>query len=142
MTHAPLNFLVIMSDEHRRDAMGCMGHAQVKTPHLDALARRGVVFERAYTASPMCVPTRAAVATGLPVHQTGHWDSASPYAGTPDSWMHALRTAGHEVVSIGKLHFRSAEDDNGFTDEILPIHVVGGVGWTVGLLPVLFFWLL
>lgn len=78
--------------------------------------------------------TRAAVATGLPVHQTGHWDSASPYAGTPVSWMHSLRTAGHEVVSIGKLHFRSAEDDNGFTDEILPMHVVGGVGWTVSLL--------
>ena len=48
--------------------------------------------------------------------------------------MHSLRAAGHEVVSIGKLHFRSAEDDNGFSQEILPMHVVGGVGWTIGLL--------
>ena len=134
MAQRPLNFLVIMSDEHRRDAMGCMGHRHVKTPHLDALAQHGTVFERAYTASPMCVPTRAAVATGQPVHRTGHWDSASPYAGAPESWMHHLRAAGHEVVSIGKLHFRSAEDDNGFSQEILPMHVVGGVGWTVGLL--------
>lgn len=128
------NFLIIISDEHRRDAMGCMGHKHVKTPHLDALAARGVVFERAYTASPMCVPTRAAIATGQPVHKTGHWDSATPYAGTPKSWMHALSAAGHDVVSIGKLHYRSSNDDNGFTQEILPMHVVNGIGWPIGLL--------
>ena len=96
----PLNFLVIMSDEHRRDAMGCMGHLQVKTPHLDRLAQNGVVFDRAYTPSPMCVPARAAVATGQPPHITGHWDSATPYAGAPQSWMHRLRDAGHHTVSI------------------------------------------
>ena len=130
----PLNFLVIMSDEHRRDAMGCMGHLQVKTPHLDRLAQNGVVFDRAYTPSPMCVPARAAVATGQPPHITGHWDSATPYAGAPQSWMHRLRDAGHHTVSIGKLHFRSTQDDNGFSEEILPMHVVEGVGWTIGLL--------
>ena len=48
--------------------------------------------------------------------------------------MHRLREAGVQVTSIGKLHFRSGEDDNGFTEEILPMHVVGGVGWPVGLL--------
>ena len=130
----PLNFLVIMSDEHRRDAMGCMGHLHVKTPHLDRLASNGVVFDRAYTPSPMCVPARAAVATGQPPHITGHWDSATPYAGSPQSWMHRLRDAGHHTVSIGKLHFRSTKDDNGFSEEILPMHVVEGVGWTIGLL--------
>lgn len=48
--------------------------------------------------------------------------------------MRHLRDEGVEVVSIGKLHFRSAEDDNGFSEEILPMHVVGGNGWPVGLL--------
>lgn len=129
-----LNFLVIISDEHRKDAMGCAGHPIVKTPNLDALAARGTLFENAYTPSPMCVPTRAALATGDWVHKTGHWDSATPYSGRPRSWMHQLRDAGREVVSIGKLHFRSNQDDNGFSQEILPMHVVGGVGWTVGLL--------
>ncbi|MFY0310020.1 sulfatase-like hydrolase/transferase [Leisingera sp. D0M16] len=129
-----VNFLVIISDEHRKDAMGCAGHPIVKTPNLDALAARGTMFTAAYTPSPMCVPTRAALATGDWVHKTGHWDSATPYAGSPRSWMHQLREAGREVVSIGKLHFRSAEDDNGFSEEILPMHVVGGVGWAIGLL--------
>ncbi len=129
-----LNFLVIISDEHRKDAMGCAGHPVVKTPNLDALAARGTQFENAYTPSPMCVPARAALAAGDWVHNTGHWDSASPYAGTPQSWMHRLRGAGREVVSIGKLHFRSGQDDNGFSREILPMHVVDGIGWAVGLL--------
>jgi len=129
-----LNFLVLISDEHRKDAMGCAGHPIVRTPNLDRLAARGTRFTSAYTPSPMCVPTRAALATGNWVHRTGHWDSATPYAGMPQSWMHTLRDAGREVVSIGKLHFRSRDDDNGFSQEILPMHVVGGVGWPVGLL--------
>ncbi|MEM8840158.1 MAG: sulfatase-like hydrolase/transferase [Pseudomonadota bacterium] len=130
----PRNLLIIMSDEHRRDAMGCMGHAIVKTPHLDALAARGTVFENAYTPSPMCVPARAAVACGNHVHRVGYWDSATPYDGQRPSWMHRLREAGVETTSIGKLHFRSGSDDNGWSEEILPMHVVGGVGWVAGLL--------
>ncbi|MEM8698977.1 MAG: sulfatase-like hydrolase/transferase, partial [Pseudomonadota bacterium] len=128
------NFLIVISDEHRRDAMGCMGHPIVKTPHLDSLAARGTLFTNAYTPSPMCVPTRAALATGLPVHRCGFWDSAHPYDGSIESWMHRIRAAGTETVSIGKLHFRSREDDTGFSRQILPMHVVGGVGWTIGLL--------
>lgn len=128
------NLLVLISDEHRRDAIGCAGHPLVKTPHLDALAARGTLFENAYTPSPMCVPARAAIACGDHVHRIGHWDSATPYDGASQSWMQRLRDAGVEVTSIGKLHFRSAEDDNGFTREILPMHVVDGVGWTIGLL--------
>ena len=130
----PCNLLVIISDEHRRDAMGCVGHPIVKTPNLDALAARGTVFQNAYTPSPMCVPTRAAIACGDHVHKIGYWDSATPYDGSRKSWMHHLRDAGQHVASIGKLHFRSGDEDNGFSEEIMPMHVVGGVGWPVGLL--------
>lgn len=130
----PQNLLIIISDEHRKDAMGCVGHPIVKTPHLDALGARGTVFENAYTPSPMCVPTRASLACGDHVHKIGHWDSATPYDGKARSWMRQLRDHGVDVTSIGKLHFRSGDDDNGFTEEILPMHVVGGVGWTIGLL--------
>jgi hypothetical protein len=48
--------------------------------------------------------------------------------------MHRIRDAGHSVAATGKLHFRSTEDDNGFTEEIEPIHIAGGVGGLVGLL--------
>ena len=128
------NLLILISDEHRKDAMGCVGHHIVKTPNLDALAKRGTVFENAYTPSPMCVPTRASIACGDHVHNIGYWDSATAYDGKRRSWMRQLRDAGVPVVSIGKLHFRSNADDNGFTDEILPMHVVNGIGWPVALL--------
>ncbi len=105
----------------------------VQTPHLDALAAQGTRFTNAYTPSPMCVPARAALACGDYVHRTGYWDSAKPYDGQRQSWMYDLRDAGMHVASIGKLHFRSGDDDNGFSEEILPMHVVGGVGWTIGL---------
>ena len=128
------NLLLIISDEHRKDAMGCMGHPWVKTPNLDQLASRGTLFTNAYTPSPMCVPTRAAMACGDYVHKTGYWDSATAYDGRVRSWMSHLREQHVETTSIGKLHFRSASDDNGFTEELLPMHVVDGVGWAVALL--------
>lgn len=134
MSNEATNFLVIISDEHRKDAMGCMGHPIVQTPHLDSLAARGSLFNNAYTPSPMCVPTRAAIACGDHVHRIAHWDSATPYNGKTRSWMRHLRDQAVHTASIGKLHFRSSSDDNGFSEEILPMHVVGGVGWAIGLL--------
>jgi choline-sulfatase len=122
------NVILIMSDEHDPRIMGCAGHAVVQTPHLDALARRGVRFPNAYTPSPICVPARAAFATGRRVHQTRHWDNAMPYTGAPQGWGHVLQKAGVRVESIGKLHYRAEEDPAGFDVEHLPMHVVGGHG--------------
>jgi choline-sulfatase len=55
-----------------------------------------------------------------------------PWRGKPASWHHRLREGGHTVTSIGKLHFRAADDDNGFTEELLPLHVLDGVGDLIG----------
>ncbi|MEM1298694.1 MAG: sulfatase-like hydrolase/transferase [Pseudomonadota bacterium] len=130
----PSNIIVIMTDELRRDCLGCYGAPMVRTPHIDALAARGMRFDAAYTPSPICVPARASIATGRYVHEIGYWSNAQPYHGEPRSWHHGLRDAGREMLSIGKLHFRGTEDDNGFTREINPLHVVGGEGWIHGLL--------
>ena len=130
----PQNLLVIMSDEHSRKILGCYGNPIVQTPNLDALARRGTRFTDAYTSSPICVPARAAFAVGKYVHQIGFWDNADPYDGSATSWHHTLRERGHQVTSIGKLHFRSTDEDNGFSEEILPMHVVDRKGDLIGLL--------
>lgn len=122
------NVLVIMSDEHDPRILGCAGHPLVKTPNLDALAAAGVRFPNAYTPSPICVPARAAFATGRRVHQTGHWDNAMPYTGDPQGWGHALQRERIRVESIGKLHYRAEEDPAGFDREHIPMHVVGGHG--------------
>lgn len=128
------NVLFLFSDEHRRDALGCYGHSLVQTPHLDGLARRGTRFTRAYTPSPICVPARASLATGQYVHRTRCWSNAQAYQGIPESWGHVLRKAGCRTDSIGKLHYRGAEHDNGFDHELLPMYIKNGIGWAKGLL--------
>ena len=121
------NLLVIISDEHQAAALGCLGHF-VKTPNLDRLAAKGTLFRRAYTPSPICVPARASFATGHFPHKTRCWDNAMPYHGQIPSWGHALQNAGIAVESIGKLHYRSTDDNNGFDHEFQPMNVVGGHG--------------
>ncbi|MBC6408340.1 MAG: sulfatase-like hydrolase/transferase [Rhodobacteraceae bacterium] len=122
------NLLIILSDEHQARAMGCAGHPFVQTPNLDALAAQGIRFSNAYTPSPICVPARAALATGRFVHEIRLWDNAMPYIGYPPSWGHALQQKGVAVESIGKLHYRDAADPVGFDQEHLPMQVAGGVG--------------
>lgn len=125
---SPTNLLFILSDQHRADFLGCAGHPTVETPNLDRLAARGTRFTNAYTNSPICVPARAALATGRYVHQIGNWDNAFPYDGTIPSWHHLLRDQGIRVDLIGKLHFQGQGTDHGFSHEIEPLHVVEGVG--------------
>ncbi len=122
------NLLFILSDQHQAQALGCYGHPLVQTPNLDRLAESGTRFTNAYTPCAICVPARASLATGQYVHQIGYWDNGFPYDGKVKSWGHRLNEEGYQVDSIGKLHFRSPTDDNGFTQEIEPMHVVGEIG--------------
>src|SRR5918995_708433 len=78
-----MNVLVVMSDQHNPTMLGCAGHQWARTPNLDALAAEGTRFTAAYTNSPICVPARAAWATGR-----------YAYEGEPPGWGHALQAAG------------------------------------------------
>ena len=128
------NVLIIMSDEHTRSVMGAYGNELAQTPTLDDLANRGVRFANAYTPSPICIPARASFATGTQVFEHRCWSSAEPYYGQQQSWMHRLRDRGHAVVAIGKQHYRSAEDDTGFSEQLLPMYLANdGKGWPQGL---------
>ena len=130
----PRNLLLIMSDEHSRRVLGCYGHGMIKTPNLDRLATRGVRFTDCYCNSPICVPSRASFHTGRYTHQIRFWGNGQPYDGSVPSWAHRVREAGHCVTAIGKLHFRSPQDDNGFSEELMPLHVVDGIGDPAGMI--------
>lgn len=131
---SPSNVLFIICDEMSRQSLSCYGNSLTQTPNIDRLVREGTCFTQAYTPSPICVPTRASLATGQYVHQIGTWSSAEPYDGSVKGWGHQLIERGHKVTSIGKLHYRSSDDDNGFSEEIKPMHVFQGIGWPIGLL--------
>lgn len=128
----PLNMLFIMSDQHSRKVAGCYGNPLAKTPVIDRLAASGTLFLNAYSSSPICVPARAGLATGRHVHETRCWDNASPYDGRVPSWGHRLQKRGIRVESIGKLHYRNERDDSGFDRQIIPLHVVNGIGDVMG----------
>ena len=132
MVKRPINQLILMTDEHTRKVLGCYGNEIVKTPNIDKLASQGTLFENAYTNVPICVPARASFATGDYAHRSRHWDNATPYCGTPPSWGTALQTAGITVGSIGKLHYRNADDDVGLDFQTIPMHVVNGTGDVLG----------
>ena len=126
------NVLVLLADEHDPRVTGMVGHPMVQTPNLDALARRGTRFTNAYTPSPVCVPARAGLATGRWVHDIGYWDNAMGYDGREPGWGHTLQAAGVRVESIGKLHYRRADDPTGFDRQHEPMHLAEGVGQVWG----------
>ncbi|MFI4986651.1 MAG: sulfatase-like hydrolase/transferase [Alphaproteobacteria bacterium] len=128
------NVLFICADEHTRGALPCYGSPFIKAPNLERLAGRGTRFAAAYTTSPLCVPGRASMISGRYVHEIGAWDNGHPYRGVPSGWAHRLRERGYHTVSIGKNHYRSIEDDNGFAEELLPMHVRWGIGDLYGML--------
>lgn len=130
----PANMIFFMSDNHTRNMLGAAGHPVVQTPTLDRIAARGVRFANAYSAAPLCCPSRASLATGRYAHQTGYWDNALAYDGKVPTWHGRIRDQGHTVASIGKLHFQSGENDNGFSEEIVPMHIIEGKGALIGLL--------
>jgi len=113
-----MNVLLIMTDEHRPDAMGCAGHPIVETPTMDSLAADGTRFTDAYCPSPLCGPSRAAFATGQYVHENGYWDNATVYDGAVDSWGHHFADRDVPVTTIGKQDYEPGVD-NGFEDQRL-----------------------
>jgi len=99
------NILFLMTDQQRGDCLGCAGNPVIKTPHLDSIAKEGVIFSNAYTSTPSCTPARSAILTGLsPWHHgmIGYGRIAGKY---PFELPGALRDAGYYLYGIGKMHW-------------------------------------
>ena len=100
----PKNILFIMADQLRWDYLSCYGHPKLDTPHLDALAARGVRFDRAYIQSPFCGPSRMSTYTGRYVRSHGAtWNAFPLRVGEPTIGDH-LRELGVRPVLVGKTH--------------------------------------
>ncbi|WP_280514007.1 sulfatase-like hydrolase/transferase [Stappia taiwanensis] len=111
MTRPARNILFIMFDQLRFDYLSCAGHPALETPHMDALAARGVRFTRAYVQSPICGPSRMSFYTGRYVHSHGAaWNNFPLKVGEVTLGDH-LRARGMDAVLIGKTHMKA--DDAG-----------------------------
>lgn len=99
------NILLLFTDQQRADTVAALGNPQIRTPALDRLCREGTAFTRCYTPSPVCVPARAALATGLPSHLNGCFDNNTSVRGDLPSVMEHVRAAGYQTHGVGKMHF-------------------------------------
>ncbi|MHC4540987.1 MAG: sulfatase, partial [Planctomycetota bacterium] len=100
--------VIFIAIEDIAPLMGCYGHPVVKTPNIDALARRGVVFKRAYCQVAVCNPSRASVSTGLRPETTGVFNNSIDWRRRIPQGMRTLpeffRDNGYETVICGKIH--------------------------------------
>ena len=112
------NIVLFFPDQHRGDAMGCDGNPVVQTPNLDRLADNGVLFERCYTSSPLCMPARASLITGQPVNAHGVWGNNLVEADRHGpSHVRRIRDAGYRTAIIGKTHLYANHRNDGHTRE-------------------------
>lgn len=100
----PKNILWIMCDQLRHDYLGCTGHPHIRTPNIDAMAKRGVRFSKAYVQSPICGPSRMSFYTGRYMRSHGsHWNGWPLRVGEPTLGDH-LAKIGVRNVLVGKTH--------------------------------------
>ena len=106
--------ILIMTDQHRGDALGCMGNSAVISPNLDRLAKEGTLFVNGYSASPSSTPARAGLLTGMsPWHHgmLGYGQVAEKYT---YEMPQMLRNLGYYTFGVGKMHWFPQKALHGF----------------------------
>jgi len=103
------NVLFIMTDQQFADAMSCrMGNQYIHTPAMDGLAKTGMMFTRAYTSNPLCMPARNSIFTGRYPHETKITKNGGPQLDPREfaSMGSYFQAAGYETAYFGKWHLR------------------------------------
>ena len=107
------NILVVVADQLRRHALGCYGDPNVSTPHIDALAARGVRFANACVSYPVCVPSRFTLMTGEYAHTRLIPAIGWRMSPAERTIAHELGAAGYETAYLGKWHLFGAHPRGG-----------------------------
>jgi choline-sulfatase len=124
------NILILMADQLTPNALPAYGNRVCRTPNLDALAAEGVVFESAYTNSPLCAPSRYVfMSSKLPSH-IGAFDNAAELPSEVLTFGHYLRHAGYHTILSGKMHFCGADQMHGFEERLTTDIYPADFGWT------------
>lgn len=106
----PRNVVFILTDDHRYDAMGFMGHPLARTPNMDALAKGGAHMRNAFVTTALCSPSRASILTGTYAHTHGVVDNFTPIPPSLPNVGQLLEQAGYQTAFIGKWHIGDATD--------------------------------
>lgn len=112
------NIVVIQADQMAAQALGAYGDEAAKTPHIDALAQEGAVFDRAYCNTPLCAPSRASMMTGQMPSDVGCYDNGADFPASMPTFAHHLRAVGYHTALIGRMHFIGPDQEHGFEERL------------------------
>ena len=124
------NLLILMADQLTAGALRAYGGRTAHTPHIDALADRGVVFESCYCNSPLCAPSRFSFLSGQLPSKIGAYDNAAEFPAQVPTFAHYLRAAGYQTVLSGKMHFCGPDQLHGFEERLTTDIYPSDFGWT------------
>jgi choline-sulfatase len=129
MTAERPNIVVVMYDQLTPWVLGCHGGPAI-APTIDRLAAEGVVFDSAYTNSPLCTPARYCMMTGQLPSTSGGYDNAAYLPSTTPTFAHVARAAGYRTVLSGKMHFVGPDQLHGFEERRTTDIYPADFGWT------------
>ena len=124
------NLLILMADQLTAGALSAYGGHVARTPHIDALAAGGVVFESFYCNSPLCAPSRFSFLAGQLPSQIGAYDNAAEFPAAVPTFAHYLRSAGYQTALSGKMHFCGPDQLHGFEERLTTDIYPADFGWT------------
>ena len=123
------NVLILMADQLTAGVLRAYG-GTAKTPHIDALASAGVVFESFYCNSPLCAPSRFSFLSGRLPSKIGAYDNAAEFPAQTPTFAHYLRLAGYQTALSGKMHFCGPDQLHGFEERLTTDIYPADFGWT------------
>jgi choline-sulfatase len=123
------HIVLVLADQVAATALPMYGNRTAIAPNLARLGEEGVVYERAYCASPLCVPSRASLMTGLLPSRTGAIDNAGELPAGVPTFAHHLRLEGYRTVLVGKMHFIGPDQLHGFEERPMTDVYPAGFDW-------------
>lgn len=124
------NILILMADQMTPFALSAYGRHVTKTPNMDALAARSVVFDSAYCASPLCAPSRFSFLSGKLPSAIRAYDNAAEFPAQTLTFAHYLRAEGYRTILSGKMHFCGPDQLHGFEERLTTDIYPADFGWT------------
>ena len=124
------NILLFMVDQLTSFVLNCYGGTVCQTPHINALANHGTVFDNAYCPYPLCAPSRFGMMAGRLPSRIGAYDNGAELPAATPTFAHYLRLHGYYTCISGKMHFVGPDQYHGYEERLTTEIYPADLSWT------------